>query len=316
MPQPCKDQAVILLPRDALAEMARSSSAGWLAKGDISQGTDVDRLARVARHLGFSAEGVGRAALRYWGDTSTSPVGWITAADPVFLAAHLDHLRLHAMPETETSKDLAELVEELNNALGGDQKTGRFFEAAGHGYLQASDALFVSASRHPEQISGEEPSPFMPEGADYQRLQSEIQMVLHGSSVNARRESAGQRAINALWLWGGGFATDVETRELPAFFGNDPVLAGYWHSSGAEVAEFPGRLTDCLESQGGCIAVLPGNGSLLPYVEEARQLLASGDLRELLLMFDGGPEICLRRSQRFRFWRGNTLKNADGVASP
>ena len=39
---------------------------------------------------------------------------------------------------------------------------------------------------------------------DWQKLQNEIQMLLHDHPVNRAREAAGQPAINSLWLWGEG----------------------------------------------------------------------------------------------------------------
>ena len=53
-------------------------------------------------------------------------------------------------------------------------------------------------------LHGREPSPYMPTGdaaGAYHRIHSEIQMALHLSAVHKRREAAGMRPVNALWLW-------------------------------------------------------------------------------------------------------------------
>ena len=45
---------------------------------------------------------------------------------------------------------------------------------------------------------------------DWQRLLTEIQILLHGSEVNAARQAQGELPVNSLWFWGAG--------ELPAAF--------------------------------------------------------------------------------------------------
>lgn len=48
---------------------------------------------------------------------------------------------------------------------------------------------------------------FLPTGEDAQRVNAwlnEMQMLLHGSTVNTERDAAGMPAINGMWLWGEG----------------------------------------------------------------------------------------------------------------
>ncbi|MFA5371429.1 MAG: hypothetical protein WC298_05585 [Sideroxydans sp.] len=73
----------------------------------------------------------------------------------------------------------------------------------------------------------------LPQGTDaqrWQRLNNEIQMLLHQHPVNTARQQAGKPVINSLWLWGGGCAATPH----PVFdaVGNDDALAAaFTHAS-------------------------------------------------------------------------------------
>jgi hypothetical protein len=74
-----------------------------------------------------------------------------------------------------------------------------------------------------------------PEGPDarsWRRLLTEVQMRWHDSPVNAAREARAQRAVNALWLHGGGAWTALPVRPFAAVAGDDPVLRGWALASG------------------------------------------------------------------------------------
>ena len=312
MPDSNTFPAVAILPRGALDQVAGLPAGRWLARGNLRPASGHDLLTRVVARLGLSADGLSRAALRYWGDTKTRPEGWVVAADPVFFEARLDHLRLHAMHDEETRSDLAELLEELNVCLSATEDSGRFVEASGNGYLTAGDALFPSATQSSTDIDAQEPGDHMPEGRgaeDYRRLQSEVEMLLHASTVNGKRESAGLRPVNALWFWGGGFAPQTENGFLPPLYGSGSLLAGYWYSVGAAVAPLPERLADA-GADAGAVVVLPGDDQLAARLEAMHEWLKSGRVDRLIVLFEGGGDVELHRAHRFRFWRGAALSAA------
>jgi len=306
MSQAFKNFAVLVLPRDARGALSGSPVARWLGRGDVGAGSPGDLLARLGAVLGVDVPERGRAALRFWGQAGRRPEHWIAAADPVYLEAHLDHLRLHALHPDEVADDLGDLLGELDATLGNDKDGLRFRLVEGRGYVEADREPFATSPSGPGTISGGEPSGHMPEGreaAGYHRLQSEIQMVMHGSAVADRRAAAGRRPLNGLWLWGGGWAPEPETRPLPALFGDAPLLAGYWASSGASARPWPGNLAGCFADDEAVVAVLPDDGHVTQHLEEARRLLTDGAVGRLVVMFAGGTTIRLRPAHRFRFWR-------------
>lgn len=308
MPQVPANLAVLVLSPGALTETDDASLMRWLTKGDYIEAAPDDVINRLARLFGQSVEeNPGRAALRAWGESSKCPDAWLAAADPVHLEAHLDHLRLHALSRGEVAGDLAEIVLELNDALAGEPGYGEFVASSGLGYLRAPAERCLTGQRSPDQIDTEEPSRHMPEGPgaeSFQLVQSEIQMVLHQSPVNLRREAAGLRTINGLWLWGGGRVPEAKERPLPPVFGEDPLIRGFWYFAKAEAFSWPGSLTSCLDKSSSFVAVVPPGEPASPHMAEARRLLSRGHLECVVLLCADGAEIKLRRSHRYRFWRG------------
>jgi hypothetical protein len=146
----------------------------------------------------------------------------------------------------------------------------------------------------------------------HDRLQSEVQMCLFESPVNQRRMAAGQRPVNALWLWGGGAASQSAT-VLPALYADDPLFRGYWLSASAEAADWPGSLPACLEaSPAGFVAVLPepecpgADAALNAHVADLRRLLQRGRLRAMTVVSADGLRVDMSRWDSLRLWRRNS----------
>lgn len=66
-----------------------------------------------------------------------------------------------------------------------------------------------------------------PQSLHWRRITNEIQIALHSSPVNIRRRSAGQREINSVWFWGGGFLPDASGNPVfDAVYSDNPVSRG------------------------------------------------------------------------------------------
>jgi hypothetical protein len=63
-----------------------------------------------------------------------------------------------------------------------------------------------------------------PEGARWQQLSNEMQMLLHGHPLTEAREARGELPVNALWLWGNG-AAEIHSPCRYAAVGSDGALA-------------------------------------------------------------------------------------------
>ena len=69
--------------------------------------------------------------------------------------------------------------------------------------------------------------PEHPEARYWRRVLNEIQVALHHAPVNIRRRAAGNREINSVWFWGGGFIPDTAPHNaLRTVFSDQPVSSG------------------------------------------------------------------------------------------
>lgn len=271
-------------------------------------------LSRVVDAVAQPACSDGIAALRFWGQTGERPTLWIAAADPVHLEAHLDHLRLQCLwPGEWQDPELQQLFDELQGALAENDDID-FIRLRSCGYLRG-DAPMSTVLFSPQTVNGCNPVDVLPDGAAaarYQALLSEIQMTLHHSIVNQRREEQGLRAINSLWIWGGGTAAETCSRDLPPLMADDAVLRGYWLSSEGDVGSWPGNLEQCgAQAARGFVAVAPDQAAtaeehtetLSQYLRDLRRMLKHSELRDLTLLFRHGLTACIRPRQIFRVWR-------------
>ncbi|NOX71006.1 MAG: hypothetical protein GXP15_17640 [Gammaproteobacteria bacterium] len=310
-----QSDAIIVLPAIADGFVTDRRVRTWLARADFEMtSAPQEMLSRVVEAVAQPACRDGMAALRFWGQTGERPTAWVAAADPVHFEAQLDHLRLQCLwPGEWRDEELQQLFEELQAALAGNDDNG-FVCLRSCGYFR-DNASMPTAVFSPETMDGCNPLDILPAGvaaARFQSLLSEIQMTLHQSVVNQRREDQNQRTINSLWIWGGGVAAEKISRDLPHLFADDAVLRGYWLSSSAETASWPGSLDDCVaQAPHGFVAVTPNQGAtadehaavLTAYLRDSQRVLKDSDLRGLTLLFRRGPAVRIQPRQIFRVWR-------------
>jgi hypothetical protein len=132
--------------------------------------------------------------------------GTWAVAQPVHLAAGLDHLRLAPLAEAAPSTDEAtQLGNTLRSHFAGHAfELGDFVDGAW--LLRLGEPLEV-ATHEPGGLVGQDIHDAMPAGRDGVRVRSwmnELQMLLHEHPVNQRRVQRRALPINALWLWGFG----------------------------------------------------------------------------------------------------------------
>lgn len=157
---------------------------------------------------------------------------WL-CADPVGL--QLQHSQVMVLPDLATSQDESTtLCVMLNEHFAGMGMT--FFAPHPRRWyvrLEAEPQLTTSPL---QQAAWSDAKLHQPQGADalhWQRIFTEVQMLLYAHPLNQAREARGEQLINSLWLWGGGRAAPV----VEAFdsVGGDSELAGAF----AQVAGIP-----------------------------------------------------------------------------
>ncbi len=233
----------------------------------------------------------------------------MSAADPVYLEAMLDHVRLHALDENALVREEREqLFDYLQSELG--DRDCRFELLGEFGYVRGKRG-FATASRSAPALDSCEPDALLPRAAgsrEHDRLVGELQLLLHEAPLNQQREQQGRVPVNSIWFWGGGHAPPVETIALPRLFAADPQFLGYWRSRGGELTDWSGEdgmvPTDISFS---CVAVPPSgpnrSGLVDTILRLAKHRLARGQIHRLTLVFSDGWRVRLRRSTLLAIWR-------------
>lgn len=296
-------QAVVAIAA-RVDEVRGRANRRWLERARATPGGRREEwLPRIVRALGLPPLRGGLAALRFLEQSGTPAPGWVAAADPVWLQAEMNRLRLHAMPEAALSaEDVRETFEWLAEQLDAGDTGHRFLAVGGAGYLCGPP--MPTAELSPALAQGAAPERWLPEGPsarEHHRLLAEVQMCLHDSDLNRRRLAAGAPPLNALWVWGGGEAPPAE-RGLPMLFADDPVVRGFWRRASGDARAWPGGIQPCVEAGPGFVALAPaGDPDLL--LAELRAAMQDGALPRLSLLFADGATVALRRMDRLRFWR-------------
>jgi hypothetical protein len=274
----------------------------------------VTPAARDVLHACAAGPSVARASgLASPGDDAT----WCLA-QPVHLAAGLDHLRLAPLRLLDLSAADAQELGASMQAHFGDTDFAVAGVVDGNWVLRFPGPLDC-VTHAPDAAVGRDVHGYMPTGRDGARIRSrsnEIQMLLHEHPVNQRRARAGQLPVNGGWLWGFGVVParvpvlEVAGWELRVA---DPWLRALWQGQGGRVSTpaWP------LSAVGGATLLAldeppaaAATDSLLWLERELLQPLAAG-LRngsvarvELLL---GDTEWLVSAGDRWRIWRRPVL---------
>lgn len=304
-------KAVVVLPAAMAGRISSDRDRRWLSRSSLRVSDSPREIfARVLSANRLSPVEEGLAALRLWGQTGDRPNVWVAAADPVHLEARLDHLCLYALKGAQwPGSDLRAIFDFLQKSLG-DDTSFAFVRIGKFGYLRGDETM-ATAMVSAAVIDGQEPDAFMPSGesaAGYHRLSGEMQMCLHDHEINLRREAQGLMPVNAVWFWGGGKAPQKTVQKLPPLFGDDPLFKGYWESCTGVTEPWPGNFARCLDiAIKDLVVVTPasskGGDLLAAYFEELRELLKTGRLNKLVLLFRDGLTAEVGRFDAFRLWR-------------
>ncbi len=234
-------------------------------------------------------------------------------AQPVHLAAGLDHLRLAPLAAaTLTAGEADELAASIRAHFGDDEIA--VAPCADDVWLLRFARVIDSTTQPPELAVGHNVHDFMPAGPDGARVRSlmnEIQMLLHEHPVNERRARAGKLPVNAWWLWG--FGKDSSQPVPPdhrwSLRGDDAWLRALWGRDGLD-RDPASPLLEPLQGDTLIALTIPPAVSS----EESLAAIDTGLLAWLatqvrtgaiqrLDMLAGSIELHIDVASRFRFWR-------------
>lgn len=162
-----------------------------------------------------------------------------------------------------------------------------------------------------------------PQGADalhWQRIATEVQMLLYAHPVNQARAARGELMVGSLWFWGGGRAMPLK-KAFDAVGGDSDLAATFARVAGGAQVESLQAMLDGERESGLWVCDMPGaaiqRGDLyawqeavqrieLEYAQPLLQALQAGRLRRLTLevMQEGGAQrFGLNRSDAWKLWR-------------
>jgi hypothetical protein len=241
---------------------------------------------------------------------------WL-CADPVNL--QLQHAQMLVLPDVMPSQDDADaLCARLNEHFAG---MGFYFVAPHpqRWYVQLEAELQMTTSPL-QQVAWCDAKFHQPQGTDalrWQRIVTEVQMLLYAHPLNQERAARGELLINSLWFWGGGRATHLK-KAFDAVGGDSGLAGAFAQAAGVPQIESLQAMLDGKHENGLWVSDAPRDalqrGDLYLWraaVQKAEQELVrpllkslqAGRLRQLTLVVlqeDG--------SQRYEFTRGDAWK--------
>jgi hypothetical protein len=301
---------IIVIPGGTASTEVQAKHCRWLSRGEWSRAAaGIEPLLAVLDVLELPAPAQGLAAIRLWGQTGVRPEDWVSAADPVYLEAMLDHVRLHALDDHALVRAEREHLFNYLQAQLGD--AGCRFELIGElGYVRGERA-FATAICSAHALDSREPDAFLPLAAasrEHDRLVGELQLLLHQAPMNRQREEQGRLPVNSMWFWGGGRAPAPATIALPHLLAGDPQFLGYWCSGGGELTRWSGENGELpADISLACVVVPPPGpnrpGLLDDLLRTAKGRLARGQIHCLTVVFPDGWRVRLRRWALLALWR-------------
>ena len=249
-------------------------------------------------------------------------------ADPVHFAFARDHMLVVAL-DAEAAVSVDESRELSASAAAVAEEFGATLRALDprHWFISFDPAWRLKTIAYDAAL-GRSAQHVLPEGeaaARWRKLLNEIQMRWHQHPINEQRDAQGVRTINGLWLHGGGLWRALPKRPFDAVATNNATVRGWAlasglaptallasdvkpASAGSALVYYEGLLNAArLEDWDGWLEAIAGFDNAVD--EHVTHALAQGSAAVTLVLAGRAHvrSIVLRRSDRLRLWRTNTL---------
>lgn len=287
-----------------MSAMQTLLSRGYRESADENFSTSL--CAHFGLHAGEGEE-LPLAALSAMGDGLSAGDGWWLHADPVHLVADRDQLFLSASRALQlTQLEADEMVAELNRIYNDD---GWHFVAAApqRWYLRLPHPMAIRLIPT-EDAMGRRVGEVLPQGDDalnWQRVMTEVQMLLHTSQVNVTRNAKGTLAVNGVWFWGGGILPQAEGAVAwHSVVADHPLARGLAQLYGVQVESTGSAALNALEGR----VLWVGDEDTAEKLEQdyfapLLTWLQAGELGELVIELPGIARWRINRKALRRWWR-------------
>ena len=253
---------------------------------------------------------------------ASTPGTYYLCADPVYLIPNRDQLIMDNPAHLQlTAAEASQLISEIN----------AHFAADGIELMQLSRRRWVLSSANkpvinalsPYELIGMPIMDYLPSGdkaINWHAWLTEVQSLLHLSTVNQQREDSGLPTVNSLWLWGAGnLPINIESA-WHHIVTDDPLMSGLaseYGSSTSEVDVFD--WSESIDADDVLVVLTPevvqkhvGNMESIEHyfnlihdlwLQPALAAIRRKELSELVVYTESCAPFTLRRSSLLRWWR-------------
>lgn len=290
--------SILLLPeRRRFEPVIPLALAKRLGRADRLPLAEAGECAQLSRYFEIVPTGWPMAAITRQADAGDAADYVWLRADPVYIRPDIGGARLMAWGTLGISKADADMFIEGLAPMFSDAGFPISATAPERWYLRLPCATSSPAFTPPTEALGDDLFRHLPEGPEarpWRALLNEAQIVLHNHPRNIERVAAGLPPINSVWFWGGGTLPDAVRSPVHRVIGEDDELSALAKLIGADVRDANDNvLIDLRRARAWAVLESAING-VAPTENRAG---------EWLLDFADGVRLCIRRKQRWRFWR-------------
>lgn len=216
--------------------LSRARSAPSSYREEISEGfrRALPHETWLARQFGLdtaesnSSPAVARALMQSFGIDAEAGTWFIL--QPVHIHIARDHLVLTDPKELKLTEDESRTLYDIAAALFEESGKLLKYGSAEIWFVRADDWAGLQTAT-PDAASGHNIDIWMPKGAterNWRKVQNDVQMHWFNHPINERRESAGQKSANSLWLWGGSSAVGSTRAVYDCLFNLNDWMKSFW----------------------------------------------------------------------------------------
>ena len=255
------------------------------------------------------------AALYAIGEGLPAAEGYWLRVDPVHLQPTTAQLTLSELPEGALTAAEAQALGATLGAYFATDDHVLFTPHPQRWYLRMRNAPDLH-TLPPAACAGTLHESALPSGRDsaqWKRVITEAQMLLHSHPVNAAREAEGKAPANAIWPWGGGLLPSrSHAPRYEVVFTDDLLVRGLARTAGMTEQALPSGASALLANAGELDDVLvvlrsPAIEALdREWISPLKTALVTGRVTDLSLFVCGGSGVIARRTTRAhlrRWWR-------------
>ena len=267
-----------------------------------------------------------------------SDLNWYLCADPVYIQADRDDAVLVAHEKLELNLDEANTIASEINKFYKDEPWELIVLSENNWVIKCSHQYDLKLTSL-KTVFGQHVRKYLPQGKDakyWHQIFNEIQMLLHGMSLNQKRELEGMLPVNSLWFWGAGSLPEYDANSIKKWqiaFGHNravEALTKFTNTQYYDLSDSSNRKADLnsFQIEGGMlyqdqifspVATQQDfdeqTGGLLEFdyrwMKQALTLLKTGRLESMYLMTGNGKNFYLKKSnvkrKRWAWWKAKKL---------